>query len=113
VSNKYPKCPPNRLNRRQTPVGVDEYRLLTAAGAGSVMLAVMTSSITRTAVTCRPTRLFGYVGGVELPAAGTWQVPGGHTDNAFCLPRWRRRTARWRGRAGNDGVWRRVYWARG
>ena len=81
----------------QTPAG--EYRLLTAAVAESVMLAAMTSTITPTAVAGTPTRLFRYVDGVELPAAGSWHVPGRHADIAFWLPRRLRRTARWRGRA--------------
>jgi hypothetical protein len=86
------------------PAGADEYRLLTAAVFGSVMLAVMTSTTQRTPVACRPPRLFRYVGGVELPVAGMWHVPGGHADIGFWLPRWLRRTERWRGRAAEATI---------
>jgi hypothetical protein len=79
-----------------TPDGADEYRLLMPADLRVVKLAVMTTTITRSSVAGRATRL---VGGVDLPAAGTWSVPGSHADIGFSLPRRLRRTERWRGRA--------------
>jgi hypothetical protein len=78
------------------PDGADEDRLLMAAVLRAVKLAVMTTTIARSSVACRATRL---VGGVELPAAGTWSVRGSHADVGFSLPRRLRRTERWRGRA--------------
>ena len=80
----------------QTP---NKYRILTSAVDAPLMLAVMNSSITRTPVACSATRLVRYVGGVELPVAGTWHIPAGHADIVFWQPRRLRHTARWRGRA--------------
>lgn len=61
-------------------------------------LTVMTSTITRSPLACRPTRLVRRVGGVELPAAVMGNVRGSHADIAFAFPRRLRRTERWRGR---------------
>jgi hypothetical protein len=69
-----------------------------------VKLAVMTSTITRRSVAWRPTRLVRRVGGVELPAAGPWNVRGSHADIDFCLPRRLHRTERWRGRAAEATI---------
>lgn len=78
------------------PAGADEYRLLMSAVLRIVKLAVMTTTITRSSLAGRGTRL---VDGVELPAAGTWSVHGSHADIGFSLRRRLRRTEHWRGRA--------------
>jgi hypothetical protein len=59
----------------------------------------MTSTITHSPVVPRAALLIRRVGGVELPAAGTWNVPGSHADIGFSVSRRLRRTERWRGRA--------------
>jgi hypothetical protein len=81
------------------PSGADEYRLLMAAVLRVMRLAVMTSTIPRSSVARRTTRLVRRVGGVELPAAGTWNVRSSHADIDFSVPRRLRGTERWRGRA--------------
>jgi hypothetical protein len=64
----------------------------------------MTTTITPGSVARRPTRLVRRVGGVELPAAGTWNVRGSHADIDFSLPRRLHRTERWRGRAAEATI---------
>jgi hypothetical protein len=84
------------------PDGADEDRLLMAAVLRVVKLAVMTTTIARSSVACRATRL---VGGVELPAAGRGAFaaamptsaslcPGGSAGpNAGVDERWRPRSS--------------------
>jgi hypothetical protein len=76
-----------------------EQRLLMPAAAEEFRLSVMTHDTTSHGIARGTSPLLRRVGGIELPVAGTWNVPGTHATLSFSVPQFLRRSKDLTGRA--------------